>query len=56
MLKQNIDQRKLQNVDIVLGTTTDPRLPENAVDMVLMVDVYHEFVDPVSMMTKIEML
>ncbi len=53
MLKQNIDQRKLQNVDIVLGTTTDPRLPENAVDMVLMVDVYHEFADPVSMMTKI---
>jgi SAM-dependent methyltransferase len=53
MLKQNIDQRNLKNVDMVLGTPTDPRLPENAVDVVLMVDVYHEFADPVSMMTKI---
>ncbi|HYR92014.1 MAG TPA: methyltransferase domain-containing protein [Terriglobia bacterium] len=53
MLRQNIDQRKLQNVDIVLGTPTDPKLPENAVDVVLMVDVYHEFADPVSMMTKV---
>src|SRR6267142_7010255 len=29
MLKQNIEQRKLSNVEIVLGTPTDPRLPEN---------------------------
>lgn len=53
MLKQNIDQRKLKNVDIVLGTPTDPKLPEKAVDLVLMVDVYHEFSEPVSMMAGI---
>jgi ubiquinone/menaquinone biosynthesis C-methylase UbiE len=53
MLKQNIEQRGLQNVDIVLGTPADPKLPLGAVDLVLMVDVYHEFSDPVAMMTKI---
>ena len=50
LLKKNVSDRKLKNVDIVLGTQTDPRLPENSVDLVLMVDVYHEFSDPVSMM------
>jgi len=53
-LSRNIEQRKLQNVDIVLGTPTNPKLPEKAVDLVLMVDVYHEFADPISMMTHIK--
>lgn len=30
----------------VLGTENDPRLPENAVDLILMVDAYHEFEYP----------
>ena len=53
MLKQNIEKQGLLNVDMVLGTPTDPKLPQSAVDLVLMVDVYHEFSDPVAMMTKI---
>ena len=27
----------------MLGTESDPRLPENALDLILMVDAYHEF-------------
>jgi ubiquinone/menaquinone biosynthesis C-methylase UbiE len=50
LLQQNIADRKLRNVEIVLGTPTDPKLPGNAVDLVLMVDVYHEFSDPAAMM------
>ena len=50
MLKRNIDDRKLRNVEIVLGTPSDPKLPENSLDLVLMVDVYHEFADPIAMM------
>jgi ubiquinone/menaquinone biosynthesis C-methylase UbiE len=50
LLQQNIADRKLRNVDIVLGTPTDPKLPANTVDLVLMVDVYHEFSDPAAMM------
>jgi ubiquinone/menaquinone biosynthesis C-methylase UbiE len=54
LLKRNIDERKLQNVEIILGTPTDPKLPANTLDMVLMVDVYHEFSEPVTMMKHIQ--
>jgi ubiquinone/menaquinone biosynthesis C-methylase UbiE len=53
LLKKNVDDRKLRNVETILGTPTDPKLPPNAVDLVLMVDVYHEFSDPVTMMKHI---
>src|SRR5215468_3193538 len=36
LMKKNIDDRKLRNVEIVLGTPTDPRLPANALDLILM--------------------
>jgi ubiquinone/menaquinone biosynthesis C-methylase UbiE len=50
LLKKNVTDRKLKNVDIILGTQTDPKLPDSSLDLVLMVDVYHEFSDPVTMM------
>lgn len=31
------------NIETVLGTEDDPNLPANAVDLILMVDAYHEF-------------
>jgi len=34
----------------VLGELWDPKLPDNSVDLVLMVDVYHEFSHPVQML------
>ena len=37
------------NVRPVLGTITDPKLPRAAVDLILMVDVYHEFDHPFEM-------
>ena len=45
LLRGNIEERGLDNVEIVLGTPTDPRLPVGEIDLVLMVDVYHEFSD-----------
>src|SRR5438105_13661215 len=53
LLRKNVSDRKLKNVDIIYGTPTDPKLPDNSVDLVLMVDVYHEFSDPVTMMGRI---
>jgi ubiquinone/menaquinone biosynthesis C-methylase UbiE len=41
------------NVTPVLGTTTDPKLAARSVDLVLMVDVYHEFDFPYEMMEAI---
>ena len=35
------------------GSETDPNLPAKAVDLVLMVDVYHELAYPFEVMTKI---
>jgi ubiquinone/menaquinone biosynthesis C-methylase UbiE len=34
------------NVETILGEVDDPRLPEDAVDLALMVDVYHELSHP----------
>jgi ubiquinone/menaquinone biosynthesis C-methylase UbiE len=46
MLRQRLDREKLANVDLVLGALDDPRLPASAIDLILMVDVYHEFSQP----------
>ena len=41
------------NVEEVKGSETDPQLPAGGVDMVLMVDVYHELAYPFEVMTKV---
>ncbi|HVY70146.1 MAG TPA: class I SAM-dependent methyltransferase [Verrucomicrobiae bacterium] len=53
LLAQKMAERKITNVKGVLGTISDPKLPEKAVDLVIMVDVYHEFSHPFEMMTNI---
>jgi len=39
------------NIEPVLGTITDPSLPANGVDLILLVDAYHEFSHPYEMGT-----
>lgn len=39
-------QKQIANVEPVLGTLTQPNLPDNSVDVALMVDAYHEFEYP----------
>jgi hypothetical protein len=46
-------KKNITNVKPVLGTITDPKLPAGGVDLVLLVDVYHEFDHPVEMLTAI---
>jgi ubiquinone/menaquinone biosynthesis C-methylase UbiE len=50
LLRRNIAQQKLTNVEPVLGTIDDPKLPADAIDLALMVDVYHEFSEPQKML------
>lgn len=45
--------KKITNVEPLLGTIEDTRLPEGAVDLVIMVDAYHEFSHPREMMESI---
>ena len=53
LMVQKLAARKVTNVRPHLGTTTDPKLPEGGVDLVIMVDVYHEFDQPYEMMENI---
>ena len=46
LLKQNLKKRGITNVDMVLGAPEDPHLPVGKVDLVLIVDVYHELQHP----------
>ena len=46
-------QEALDNIEPILGKVDDPRLPMGEVDLVLMVDVYHEFSHPESMLWSI---
>jgi len=49
LLMKKMGELKILNVKPILGTTTDPRLPESSLDLILMVDVYHEFDFPYEM-------
>jgi precorrin-6B methylase 2 len=44
---------KAANVEVVGGSETDPHLPANSVNLVLLVDVYHELAYPFEVMTKV---
>jgi SAM-dependent methyltransferase len=46
MLRENASGLGVKNIKSILCTPTDPKLPEGAVDLILMVDVYHELSEP----------
>jgi ubiquinone/menaquinone biosynthesis C-methylase UbiE len=48
-LNERIKQEKLTRIVPVLSTEQNLSLPENSVDMILLVDVYHEFSYPYEM-------
>ncbi|QHT68657.1 class I SAM-dependent methyltransferase [Rhodocytophaga rosea] len=50
LLETNKVKNKAPNVETVLGTFSNPKLPAGSVDLVLMVDAYHEFSHPREMM------
>ena len=49
-LRQNAAKAKLANIQTVLGAESDPKLPESTLDLILLVDVYHEFSQPQKML------
>jgi ubiquinone/menaquinone biosynthesis C-methylase UbiE len=50
MLKQRAAKANLKNIVPVLGSESDPKLPVAAMDLILLVDVYHEFSQPQKML------
>ena len=53
IVRDRIGRERISNIELVLGTPTDPRLPREAVDLAIMVDVYHEFSAPQVMLRRI---
>jgi precorrin-6B methylase 2 len=51
LIRQRMKATGVTNIELVQGTESDPKLPPNAVDLILMVDVYHEFSYPWEMTT-----
>jgi ubiquinone/menaquinone biosynthesis C-methylase UbiE len=45
--------KNVPNAELILGTTTDPKLPPNSVDIALVLDVYHHFDYPDKMLAAI---
>ena len=53
LIKERAKKDGVKNVVTVRGTTTDPQLPAGGVDLILLVDVYHEFSHPYEMAEKL---
>ena len=55
MTIENIKETsKIKNIKTILGSEESVYLPENSVNKILMVDVYHEFSFPIEMITSIK--
>ncbi len=50
LLDKQLQGKHIENVDLILSTPIDPKLPPGEVDLILIVDVYHEFSYPEQML------
>ena len=50
MLRERLQKERITNVTPVQGAVDDPRLPPDTLDLILLVDVYHEFSQPQQML------
>ncbi|MCA9259411.1 MAG: class I SAM-dependent methyltransferase [Planctomycetales bacterium] len=53
LLRERAEPRGLDNIHYVHAAPEDPHLPQQSLDLVLMVDVYHEIGSPAEVMEKV---
>ena len=53
IIKNKLKKHDLKNVDLIQTTETDPKLPAKAIDLIFMVDVYHELAHPYEVTEKL---
>lgn len=53
LLRDRMEKQGVENITPILGSYHNPRLPPKSIDLVLMVDVYHEFSHPERMLESI---
>jgi protein-L-isoaspartate O-methyltransferase len=46
LIRKKVEEKRVSNIEIILGTPTESGLPAAAIDLALMVDVYHELAQP----------
>jgi len=52
IIKAKMKKQSVANIDPILCTEKDPKLPEGKIDLIFMVDVYHELAYPYEVMEK----
>jgi ubiquinone/menaquinone biosynthesis C-methylase UbiE len=52
IIKKRMQKDNVSNIETVLGDEADPKLADESIDVILMVDVYHEFAKPYEMTQK----
>jgi ubiquinone/menaquinone biosynthesis C-methylase UbiE len=50
LLEERAKEEGIENIELISGSPIDPRLPAAGVDLILLVDVYHEFSHPEQML------
>lgn len=50
LLKARAEKQGITHIETILGESHDPKLPPNSCDLILLVDVYHEFAHPQQML------
>lgn len=53
IISKRAEREGVENISTVLGTPSDPNLEPNSIDLLFMVDVYHELEYPFEVMTKV---
>ncbi|HUU04268.1 MAG TPA: class I SAM-dependent methyltransferase [Patescibacteria group bacterium] len=51
-LQKRCRRWKLENVEVILGDVTDPKLPPEQLDLIWIVSSYHHFDDPVALLRR----
>ena len=54
ILRDRAKKANLTNIQPMLGSESDPRIPAGSCDLILMVDVYHELSQPQKMLQKLK--
>ncbi len=50
LMEARAAEEELENIESILGDVDDPKLPKDSIDLILCVDVYHEFSHPEPML------
>lgn len=53
LLRERAEGRRLGNIECIVNTPQDPKIPAGTCDLILLVDVYHEFSHPAEMLAGI---